>query len=74
MFPTSILRKTETKVISVGQPITNSGGMVLLITGVPLFYVSAHHFTPQDFNNAKHTYDLKNQSGLYGEDETFFKR
>ncbi|SEB48905.1 glycoside hydrolase family 2 TIM barrel-domain containing protein [Paenibacillus sp. GP183] len=39
--------------------ISNSGGMGLLITGVPLFNVSAHHFTPQDFTNAKHTYDLK---------------
>lgn len=38
--------------------ITNTGGMGLLITGAPVFNISAHHFTPQDFTNAKHTYDL----------------
>ena len=38
--------------------VTNAQGMGLLAIGLPLLNVSAHHYTPEDFTRAMHTYEL----------------
>jgi hypothetical protein len=38
--------------------VTNAQGMGLLAIGMPLLNVSAHHYTPEDFTRAMHTYEL----------------
>jgi beta-galactosidase/beta-glucuronidase len=38
--------------------VTDQRGMGLLAAGMPLLNVSVHHFTPEDFTAAKHTFDL----------------
>ncbi len=38
--------------------VTDMGGMGLLAVGMPLLNVSAHHYTPEDFTDARHTYEL----------------
>ncbi len=39
--------------------LSDESGTGIRITGEPTFDFSAHWFTPLDFENAKHTYDLK---------------
>jgi hypothetical protein len=38
--------------------LTNKLGFGLLAIGMPLMEVSAHHYTAEDFERAKHTYEL----------------
>lgn len=38
--------------------VTDILGMGLLVVGMPLINVSVHHYTPEDFTKAKHTYEL----------------
>ena len=38
--------------------LTDDKGKGLLVIGMPLFELSAHHFTAEDLSNAKHTYEL----------------
>jgi beta-galactosidase len=58
--------------------LTDDNGFGLLVAGMPLLNVSAHHFTTEALTEAKHTYELKRreeitlnldhrQSGLGGE-------
>jgi hypothetical protein len=37
---------------------TDLQGLGLLALGQPLLNVSAHHYTPEDFTAARHTYEL----------------
>jgi hypothetical protein len=39
--------------------ITGIRGTGLLAIGMPLLNVSVHHYTPEDFTAAKHTFELK---------------
>ncbi len=39
--------------------VTDAYGLGLLAVGMPRLNVSAHHYTPEDFTAARHTYDLK---------------
>ncbi len=38
--------------------VTDIRGMGLLAIGMPLLNVSAHHYTPEDFDRAQHTFEL----------------
>ena len=38
--------------------LTGDDGIGLLVAGLPLLSMSAHHYTTADFENADHTYDL----------------
>lgn len=44
--------------------LTNDLGFGLLIAGMPLIEVSAHHYTIEDFEKAKHTYELKRRDDI----------
>ncbi|MEM3545756.1 MAG: glycoside hydrolase family 2 TIM barrel-domain containing protein [Candidatus Bathyarchaeia archaeon] len=44
--------------------LTNDSGFGLLIVGMPLIEVSAHHYTIEDFEKAKHTYELKRRDDI----------
>lgn len=39
--------------------LTNEGGIGLLVVGMPLLNVSAHHFTPHDLTGATHPHELE---------------
>lgn len=39
--------------------LTNREGVGLLVVGMPLFELSAHHLEAEDFDKAKHTFELK---------------
>ena len=39
-------------------------GAGLLVVGMPLLNVSAHHFTAQDLTQARHTYELKRRDEI----------
>lgn len=44
--------------------LTDDAGVGLLVVGMPLLNVSAHHFTPQDLTKARHTYELKRRDDI----------
>lgn len=44
--------------------LTNENGIGLLAVGMPLFEVSAHHFTTEDLAKAKHTFELKRREDI----------
>jgi beta-galactosidase/beta-glucuronidase len=44
--------------------LADADGAGLLIVGMPLLNVSAHHFTAQDFTEARHTYELKRRDDI----------
>ncbi|MBS1253649.1 MAG: Beta-galactosidase [Anaerolineales bacterium] len=44
--------------------LTDDDGVGLLIVGVPLLNVSAHHFTTQDLTEAGHTYELERRDDI----------
>jgi len=44
--------------------LTDDNGTGLLIVGMPLLEVSAHHFTTEDLTRAKHTYELKRREAI----------
>jgi hypothetical protein len=44
--------------------LTNEDGVGLLVVGMPLLNVSAHHFTPQDLTQATHTYELQRRDDI----------
>jgi hypothetical protein len=46
--------------------VTNARGIGVIAVGMPLLEVSAHHYTPEDFTQARHTFDLVRR------DETIF--
>jgi len=54
IFPQENGNKSDTR----WAAITDRRGMGLLAAGQPLINVSVHHFTPEDFTAAKHTFDL----------------
>ncbi|MHB9022904.1 MAG: beta-galactosidase, LacZ type [Armatimonadota bacterium] len=54
VFPQENGNKADTRWAAV----TDLHGMGLLAVGMPLLNVSAHHYTPEDFTAARHTYDL----------------
>ena len=39
--------------------VTDARGAGLLVTGMPLLNVSAHHYTTEDFTRARHTFELQ---------------
>ena len=43
---------------------TNSSGIGLLFVGMPLMEFSAHHYTTEDFEKAKHTHELKRRKDI----------
>ena len=43
---------------------TNSLGIGLLFVGMPLMEFSAHHYTTEDFEKAKHTHELKRRKDI----------
>jgi beta-galactosidase len=44
--------------------LTDDRGLGLLIVGMPLLNVSAHHFTPHDLTEARHTYELERRDDI----------
>ncbi|MEM2564423.1 MAG: glycoside hydrolase family 2 TIM barrel-domain containing protein [Candidatus Bathyarchaeia archaeon] len=44
--------------------LTNNLGFGLLAVGMPIMEVSAHHYTIEDFERAKHTYELKRREDI----------
>jgi len=54
--------KTDVRWVS----LTNDSGAGLLVVGEPLIAFSAHHYTTDDLENAKHSYEME-----YREDITF---
>jgi len=44
--------------------LTDEDGKGLLFVGMPLFEVSAHHFTTEDLTEAKHTFELKRRDDI----------
>ncbi|MCK5118859.1 MAG: DUF4981 domain-containing protein, partial [Candidatus Latescibacteria bacterium] len=44
--------------------LTDADGAGLLIVGLPLLNVSAHHFTAEDLTEARHTYELKRRDAI----------
>jgi len=44
--------------------LTNDQGFGLLVIGMPLMEVSAHHYTIEDFEKAKHTYELNRREDI----------
>ncbi len=44
--------------------LTDRDGVGLLAVGMPLLEVSAHHFTPEDLTDARHTYELKRRDHI----------
>ncbi|MEM2465492.1 MAG: beta-galactosidase subunit alpha, partial [Candidatus Bathyarchaeia archaeon] len=44
--------------------LTNNLGFGLLAVGMPIMEVSAHHYTTEDFERAKHTYELKRREDI----------
>jgi len=42
--------------------LTDQRGAGLLVIGMPLLNVSAHHFTAEDLTQARHTYELKERN------------
>jgi len=44
--------------------LTDKNGRGLLVVGMPLFEVSAHHFTTEDLTKAKHTFELKRREDI----------
>lgn len=54
IFPQENGNKTEVRWAAV----TDLRGSGLLAVGMPLLNVSAHHYTPEDFTEARHTYEL----------------
>jgi len=54
IFPQENGNKTDVRWAAV----TDIGGMGLLAVGEPFLNVSVHHYTTEDFTNARHTYEL----------------
>jgi beta-galactosidase len=52
--------KTDVKWAS----LTNEEGVGLLITGEPLFSFSAHHFTTEDLENAKYSWQMERRDDI----------
>jgi len=52
--------KTEVRWAS----LTDKKGIGLLVVGMPLFEVSAHHFTANDLARAKHTFELRQREDI----------
>jgi beta-galactosidase/beta-glucuronidase len=52
--------KTDIRWVS----FTNNLGVGLLAVGMPLMEFSAHHYTIEDFEKAKHTYELKRREDI----------
>lgn len=44
--------------------LTDRDGVGLLVVGMPVMEVSAHHFAPEDLTDARHTYELKRQDHI----------
>ena len=44
--------------------LTDENNTGLLIVGLPLLNVSAHHFTAEDLTEARHTYELKRRDAI----------
>jgi len=44
--------------------LTNEHNIGLLVVGMPLLNVSAHHFTTEDLTQATHTYELKRREDI----------
>jgi beta-galactosidase/beta-glucuronidase len=44
--------------------LTDDDGVGLLIVGMPLLNISAHHFTTQDLTAARHTYELQRRDEI----------
>ena len=44
--------------------LTNDRGVGLLVVGMPLLNVSAHHFSTQDLDKARHTYELERRDDI----------
>jgi hypothetical protein len=43
---------------------TNAHGAGLMVIGLPLLNVSAHHYTAHDLTDARHTYDLHRRDDI----------
>ncbi|MBS7654491.1 DUF4981 domain-containing protein [Candidatus Bathyarchaeota archaeon] len=52
--------KTDVRWVS----LTNNLGIGLLAIGMPLMEFSVHHYTIEDFEKAKHTYELKRREDI----------
>jgi beta-galactosidase/beta-glucuronidase len=52
--------KTDVRWVS----LTNNLGIGLLAVGMPLMEFSAHHYTIEDFEKAKHTHELKRREDI----------
>ncbi|MEM1543809.1 MAG: glycoside hydrolase family 2 TIM barrel-domain containing protein [Candidatus Bathyarchaeia archaeon] len=52
--------KTEVRWVA----LTNSLGFGLLAVGMPLIEFSAHHYTAEDFERAKHTHELRRREDI----------
>jgi len=52
--------KTEVRWVA----LTNSEGLGLLVVGMPLLEVSAHHYTTEDLTAARHTHELKRRDDV----------
>ena len=52
--------KTDVRWVSV----TNDDGAGLMVTGEPLIAFSAHHFTTQDLESAKYSYQMKRRADI----------
>lgn len=60
VFPQENGNKTDVRWAS----LTNQDGLGLLIVGMPLFEITAHHFTIDDLMAARHTYELKKRENI----------
>jgi beta-galactosidase len=52
--------KTDVRWVS----LTNDNGLGLLVVGAPLFGFSAHHYTTEDLENAKHSFELTRRDDI----------
>ncbi len=60
IFPQENGNKTDVRWIT----LTDKQKDGILVTGMPAFTVSAHHFTTEDLTKAEHTYDLKRREDI----------
>jgi beta-galactosidase/beta-glucuronidase len=60
VFPQENGNKTEVR----WATLTDLHGLGLMAIGQPLLNVSAHYFTPEDFTEAKHTYELEKREEI----------
>lgn len=60
IYPQENGNKTDVRWAS----LTNQNGLGLLIVGMPLFEITAHHYTIEDFMHATHTFELKKRENI----------